>query len=316
MANLNQLNCASDVANTGFGSCFLDMKQIVGAFIVPNGYALSAADLADIQAALIADTKAVVKLNRVFPVGNFVGVTSATEDKTVQTFPYGGKKVVREGFYDWSFQFTEGGLCLQQALRKFNSNAAWSILFYDSEFHLFGTKGLVAGSLYGIPLEILWANPWMPNDGSNSAVYHLQTVFKPRYINEELAFVPAGSYLQDIEGLQDVDIVVNTWNQTTGVVNAAISSKCGTNLGEIYSTELPVVGNFKASNKVTGAAITITSVAYVSTTKTFNITIDTADADFPATTEGVLLDLAANTVLEAAGVVGYESAGPVNLATT
>ncbi len=316
MANLNQLVCANNVANTGFGNCFLDMKQIIGAFIVPNGFSLTAADLADIQIALTTDTKIAVKLNRLFPVGNFVSVNSGTEDKTTQTFSYGGKKVVKEGDYDWTFQFTEGGLCLHKALRSFNSNGSWSILFYDAEFRLFGTTGSVATSLYAIPTKVLWANPWTPNDGSNTAVYTLQTVFEPRFINEDLAYVAADSYLTDIVGLQDIILVKNSWVEATGVANVTATSRCGTNLYEVYPTEIADVLVWKASNAATGAVITVSSVAGVAATKTFNITVSTADPDFPAGTQGVYLDMETNAVLESKLIVGYESAGALTLPTT
>ena len=316
MANLNELVCASDVANTGFGNCYLDMQQIVGAFIVPNGYKLTAAELQTLQTTLTADSKVVNKLNRIYPVGNFIQITDNSEDKTIQTFGYGGKKVTKEGSYDWTYQFTDGGLCLLKALRSFNSNGKWSVLFYDANFNLFGTTGSEEGALYGIPTEMIWAAPWKPNDGTNTAMYSIQFNFQPRFINEDLGFFAAGSYLTEITGLQDVVLTKNTWVEATGVANVTVASKCGTNLGEVYPSELAATGVWTAVNAVTGAAITITSVAYVSATKTFNVTIDTADGDFPAGTQGVLLNLAANSVLEAASIIGFESAGAITLPTT
>lgn len=316
MSKLNQLICASQVANTGFGSCFLDMEQIIGAFIVPNGYSLTAAELLAIEASLTADKKVATKLARIYPVGGFVGVESGTEDKTVQTFAYGGKKVVREGDYDWTFQFTEGGLCLHKALRSFNSNGSWSVIFYDDKFRLFGTTGSVAGSMYGIPLKMLWANPWTPNDGSNTAMYKIQMVFEPRYINDALAYAEAGSYLTEIKGLQDAIITKNTWVEATGVANVSVQTQCGTDLSEVYPTELALTAVWKANNASTGAAITVSSVAYVSATDSFNVTVDTADSDFPAGTQGVLLDLQITATLATNGIVDFESAGAITLPTT
>lgn len=316
MANLNELVCAQDVANTGYGNCYLDMQQIVGAFIVPNGYKLTAAELAALTTTLTADAKVVNKLNRIYPVGNFIQITDNSEDKTIQTFGYGGKKVTKEGSYDWTYQFTDGGLCLLKALRSFNSNGKWSVLFYDANFTLFGTVGSEAGALYGIPTEMIWAAPWKPNDGTNTAMYSIQFNFQPRYINEDLGFYVGTSALTEVAGLQDVILTKNTWVEGTGVANVTAASVCGTNLGEVYPTELAATGVWTAVNAVTGATITITSVAYVSATKTFNVTIDTTDGDFPAGTQGVLLNLAANSVLEAASIIGFESAGALTLPTT
>jgi len=109
-----------------------------------------------------------------------------SEDNQLQTFGYGGKKVVREGDYDWTFEFTDGGLCLVQSLRSFNSNGRWRVVFYDANFILFGSTGTTSGSLYGIPLKTLWTKPWKANDGSKTAMYAIQFVFEPRFINDEL----------------------------------------------------------------------------------------------------------------------------------
>jgi len=316
MADLNQLICANDVANTGFGSCYLDMKQIVGGFIVPNGYKLTAAELDDLIVTLTADAKVTPKLNRIFSVGNFLAITDNTEDITIQNFGYGGKKVVREGDYDWMFQFTDGGLCLQQALRSFNSNGNWSVLFYDEDFRLFGTSGAEAGAMYGIPTKMLWTNPWKPTDGSNTTGYMLRFVFEPRYINENLAYYQATSEVADVAGLQDIILTNNSWNEGTGVANVSVFSRCGTNLYEVFPTELALVAVWAAANASTGAAITISSVAGVAATKTFNVTISTADPDFPAGTQGVTLDLVNIAGLEAENIDGYESAGALTLPTT
>jgi hypothetical protein len=316
MPNLNELVCAADVANTGYGNCYLDMQQIIGAILVPNGYKLTAAELQTLSTTLAADAKVVNKLNRIYPVGGFLQITDNSEDKTIQTFGYGGKKVTKEGSYDWSFQFTEGGLCLLKALRSFNSNGKWSVLFYDSNFVLFGTTGSEAGALYGIPTEMIWAAPWKPNDGTNTAMYMIQFNFQPRYINDALGYFQADSTLAEVTGLQDITLTKNTWVEATGVANVTVASTCGTNLGEVYPTELAAAGVWTAVNANTGAAITITSVAYVSATKTFNVTIDTTDPDFPAGTQGILLNLAANSVLEAASIIGFESAGALTLPTT
>lgn len=316
MSKLNQLVCANNVANLGFGSCFLDLEQIIGAFIVPNGFSLDSADLADIQTALAAATKVSVKLNRAYPVHNFLQVNSNTEDKTVQNFNYGGKKVVKEGDYDWTFEFTEGGLCLLKSLRSFNGTGKWSVIFYDSKFRLFGTTGSEEGSLYAIPLKVLWANPWTPNDGTKTAMYAVQMVFEPRFINEDLAYAEADSYLTDILGLQDIIIVKNSWNQGTGVVNVSLFSRCGTNMYEVFPTELAATAVYSAANASTGGAITVSSAAGVAATKSFNVTLSIADPDFPAGTEGILFDLAAIATLESNGITGYESAGVITLPTT
>jgi len=54
---LNQLVCATAVSNTGIGNCFLDMEQVIGAFIVPENFELTAAEILDLQASLVTASK-------------------------------------------------------------------------------------------------------------------------------------------------------------------------------------------------------------------------------------------------------------------
>lgn len=316
---LNQLQCSTALKNTGFGTCVLQPGMIIGAFIVPNGYTLAAADLANVTttvAKLTADAKLDSKLSRIYPAGNFEEPSPATEKKTMQTFKYGGKAVVREGDIDWSFQFVQGGLCLHSALRSFNSNGGFSVLFYDANFVLYGVK-TAAGGLMGIPTKVLWTEPWDPNDGSAFAKYMIQFVFLPTYINDQLGYVQLDATLPNVVGLQDVRLTTISWNESTGVAIMTAYTACGSvNMGAIYGTALAVVGGWIFKNASTGAVITTSTVTYSAVTGRFTATADTTDPDFPAGTEGVLLDFPAVSGLVAISVSGFESLGPVTLPTT
>ncbi len=316
---LNQLQCATALKNTGFGTCVLQPGMIVGAFIVPNGYTLSEANLADIATAvakLTSDAKLDSKLSRIYPIGNFEEPTPATEKKIMQTFKYGGKAVVREGDIDWSFQFVQGGLCLHSALRSFNSNGGFSVLFYDSNNVLYGVR-TSANGLMGIPTKVMWTEPWDPNDGSAFAKYMIQFVFLPTYINDQLGYVQLDSTLPSVAGLQDVKLINTSWTESTGVAIMRAVTACGSvNMGAIYGTSLAVVGAWIARNAATGAVITTSTVTYSAVTGLFTVTIDTTDGDFPAGTQGILLDFPAVSALVGLSVSGFESTGPVTLATT
>ena len=315
MATLNEIVCASaDSRNVGFSSCFLDMRTITGAFLVPNGYKVTAVELQDLQAKLIGDAKAVPRSGRIYPIHGFQSITDSTEAKTLQTFAYGAKIVAKEADSDWSFQFTNGGLVLHSALRGFNSNNGWSVLFYDSKFTLLGTdKG--DGGLYGIPTKINWADQWKPNTGSDVTVYMVQFVFESRYINENIGTVAAGSYLADILGLQDLAVSLDNFNEATGVAKVFVKTKWGTNLFGTYETEIADVTVWEAFNKATGGAITVTSVTSSTFDKSFIVTLDIADLDYPALAQGISLNLVNASLLDAAGVIGYESMNPLSLVT-
>lgn len=315
---LNQLQCNAAIKNTGFGSCVLQPDRIIGAIICPIGYILANSSMTSISAAVAAlITAASVdnKLSRIFPVHNLDEITDSTEKKVVQTRKYGAKYVVREGDYDWAFDFTQGGICELLAVRSFNSNGSWAILFYDSNFVLYGIK--TATGLQAIPTKMLWADPWAPNDGSALAKYMIGMVFLPKYINEMLGYVQLDYTLASVIGLQDVTPNLISWTEGSGVTVVQVNTSCGTvNMGAIYGTALAHTAAWVAKNATTGLVIAIATATYSATTGYFTITLTTGDANYPTGTQGATLDLGAVSALVAQSVIGFESTGALTLPTT
>jgi hypothetical protein len=272
--------------------------------------------LATLQASLVSKAKTANKFNRLHFVHDIVNVTSNSEDKTVQTFSTGSQSVVREGRYNWTLQFVKGGLSLSNELAKFNGNGTYSVYFYDTNFVLYGYK--TATGLAAIPTDYIWCNKMTPNTGSETSVYSINVVFDPAYINDAnlIGFAQATSAIKDVKGLKNINVKLNSWVESTGVVNISLLEDLGFNVGELYNNELDVAGAYVANNKATGAAITISTVAYVPSTKTFNVTLDTADVDFPAAAQGILFNVGTIATLEGLLVFGYESAGAITLPTT
>lgn len=291
---LGQLRCSFNSKNTGFGSCVEEWKQIAGAFIFDNPQSFTPEQIAALAAtlnnAVLNDTKA----NRAFPVHNFVGFTDSSESVVIETFNYGPKAIVRDGDYDWSFQFTDGANCLQQALRSHNGKRY--VLFYDKDNKLLGYNK--NGNLATIPLQFFYAHPWKPATGANAAVYMLQFVFLPRYINEDRAFVKAPFELGEIEGLEDLDIIVNTWDSDTGIANITLQKSCGAeNLYDEFHTQLANVDNFQAFDDQ-GEPVTIATIVGVAGSKSFNVTLtDLPDAG-TVTLSGSLPSILANNNVE------------------
>lgn len=310
MANLNELNCLTDAGNTGIGSCPLDFKQITGAILTPKGYEISAAELADLQATLVAAATTDTKSERIFPIGNFVANTDSSEDLVVQSTNYGFKFPVREGVEDWSFQYVAGGLTLHQQLRKFNGSGH-DFLFFDAENKILGTTGSAPGSLKAIPNIYVWAKPWKANDGTKVAEYLLQFVFPPRFINDYVAFVKADFDIQTtVLGLVAVDLLSPSVNVTPGSYN--VKALTPSNLYDLFSAELAVAGMWEAKN-AEGAAITITTVTANPGFSGWVFALNTSDPDYPAAGGSIYINLLAPSVLAAGGVEGYESSGPVRL---
>ena len=309
MSNIHQLNCAEDRRNVGFGGCVLDWKIIAGAFIFDNPKTFTAAELATLQDTLQNLAWTDDKPNRVYPVHQFVNPVDNTEAPTIQTFSDGSKAFVRDGVYDWSFQFTAGGFSLLKALATHDSNGNTYVVFYDKENKLMGYNN--AGLFAAIPMQIFKALPWKMNTGAAAAEYKIQFVFASNYANIDSDFVKASFPLGQITGLKDIRPIVLSWDAVTGVAEIQfVNETDGANLYDAYSTVF-TVGVFTAENEETAGPITITSVTPNAGSKSFTFQFDIADPEYP-TDGSIEVDFAAPSAIETAGLAGYEGE-PIHL---
>ena len=303
MSFIHQINCAATRRNTGFGGCPVDWKEMAGAFIFDNPHSFSANDLATLQTTLQALANSDSKSGRMYPIGGFLNNTDNSEQPVIQTFSTGAKAKVRDGVNDWSFQFTAGGFCLLQAARTHNGNSSVWALFYDKEGKILGYNN--NGHLAAIPLQIFDAEPWKMNTGTTVAVYMVHFVFDVTYSNDYGEYTKANFDLSTITGFQDVKIIVNGFNQSTGLANISIITECGgANLYANYSADFTTAA-FTASNGDTGASIPITSITPIASNQTFNLQLNHGSANWPSD-GNVLLQGAVPSALAALGIVGYE----------
>jgi hypothetical protein len=301
MAVLHQLNCAAGYKNTGYGGCPVDFKLINGAIIFHYPISFEAAQLANLQTYLQSLAWNNSSSLRCYPIANFVNPTDSTEEPVIQTFADGSKAVVRDGVFDWKFQFTAGGFCLAQALRTHNSNSGVYALFYDKNNTLIGYKN--AGKLSAIPLQIFYSDPWKMNTGQVTAAYMAHFTFATSYGMDTVEYTSAGFDLTTIVGLQDIKIIVNGFNAATGLANITLLTECGgSNMYTNYSTDI-TAALFNATNEDTGAAITITSVVPLASNQTFQMQLNTG-SNYPSD-GNILIGWANPSVLAAAGLVGY-----------
>ena len=302
MANKRgQLNCSKNTKNTGYGSCPLDWGLFLGAFIFDSPRVFTDAELADLATTLNAAAVDDVKEQRMFPIHGFLGPTDSSEAVITEKFPYGAEAIVRDGNINWQFQFRDGGACVNNAGRTHNGQAY--VLFYDrlkGKNRLIGTYN--AAGLQTIPLQYVYFAPFKLNDGSKSTGYFVSFSFFPQYINEEVDFIQADFDLSEIVGLKDVKIIVNSFNQDSGVANVTLQTDCGANnIYDLFQADIDET-SFTSYDE-DGNVVTIESVAGVAGNKTFDITMTAAD--FPDS--GIVtLSGAAISVLAGQGIEGYE----------
>src|ERR1051325_5733244 len=264
---VNEIACATDLRNTGYGTCVVNPKKIVGGwkvppdFSIPDAFATTPTALRTyLDDACLND----VAMQRLFPVYGFKAITSNSEDLVQQTLGYGSQVPIRDGNYRWTFQFTDGGLCLLKALQSHNYQASrW--IFIDEDGLLIGwRRQMVNGGSYdlaGIPVTF-HALKWDPNDGANVASYRLYYDFEPQYINKYLGFLKLeGFSAEEITGLQDLNLV-QSGVSAAGVIKLLVKTGCdGSNVYDLpgFSAALASTSMWTATNAITGAAITITS---------------------------------------------------------
>lgn len=314
---LNTANCAFNAGNTGIGDCAFDPKQLVGGFLVPKSFTLTAAQLATKEtalAALVAAASADLPSQRIYPLPLTLGITNNSETPVKQTYGYGAQVTVRDGMYIFNQVYADGALCLSNQLMKFNGNR-YNWIGIDAEGNIWGTK--VGETLAGIPLNEFYNNPMTLNDGANRTSYSYDLSFNKNYLNQDIAFANLGlAALQAIKGLQNI-VPVQITAKPAATFTARLQTGCGGGPGELYdlySAELADPANFVITNALTGNAITLTSVAAVPNSKAFLFTMDATDPDYVA---GADVVLKGSTVSALAGndVVGYEIIAKTIVAT-
>jgi len=295
---LGQLTCSTNAKNTGFGSCFLNWDIIKGAFFFGSAQSFTPAQIATLQETLNAAATNDVKSKRMYMVHNFVAPTDNSEKVITEKFDYGAEAIVRDGNINWSFQFVDGGACLNNAGRT--HNGASNVLFYDNSNKLIGWD--VNGNLSTIPMQYIYFTPFTLRTGSKTTGYNVMFSFLPKYVNEEVGFVAADFDLSEIVGLQDIDIILNSFNQNTGVANVTLQTDCGAqNIYDLFHAQISDA-TFTAYDE-SGDAIAIDSVTPVAGNKTFNIGLNAAS--FPDS--GIVtLAGAAVSVLTEELIEGYE----------
>lgn len=315
MATINALSSAQRYGNTGVLTPFTDIKNIIGVIIAPKGYEF---DVSSPQSTLLAACLNANPLLRLFPVFDLEETKDGSEKRTVQTMATGAKHTVKEGYNDHAFQYFAGGKDLHTQLRKFNG-ANWDFYYIDGgdlgvagTQKLIGITGSTSSKLRAIPTDggEIWSEAFGLNDANKNAEYMIGFTFKQTYLNDLMAYIqlpfdaPTTLY-----GLADV-YLAGVGNATPGTYDIALTTKVGTNLGDLgtNATVLAAAGMWVASNTATGAAITITGVTYSATTKKFSVVLTTTAPPYPASGT-VTINLAAPSVLDAAGAKGLESTG-------
>jgi hypothetical protein len=297
MATLNKPLCATNYGNTGVGECFIDLDKLIGAIQVPPNFQIAQSDVAGLLAFFETKIHAAIG-TRVFPYPKLTNITDNTEDITINTTDYGDKIYVKDGFYDWTFRYLNGGVQLHQELAK-NGGANKHFLFFDKNSVLIGYKS--GAYLKGIPVDQFRVLPWRPNTGAESALFNMRFIIDPIYLNNgNLGFLKVDFNLLDLAGLQDVELTI--LDQTANVATVQVRSKISdVNLYETYKTNLLQTTAWRAF-KSDGSASSVTNVADNAADEAFDVTVNPVDYAAEFDGDEMTIKLAIPSVLKAAPI--------------
>ena len=316
--------CPPGGNNTGVNPlCYNDLGRPVGIIWGKPGRTYPTGSIAALKTALETDILNDDAQARLFPVQNIVEVTDNTKAVNELTYSGNGKTVVTgENDYSLKFRWDVGGFCLNYVSRKQNgiTRAAFII---DSKGQLWATdagttvtpelcKGLV-GYNYTEPLKIQANNTTLTE-------YQTRFDFAPAQLNDSPAIINFNNenggglaYLTGLTGLFNVASLQGAARAAGVLVVKEVVVGCGsTDLFDLYAAPLAVVGAWRARNKATQNPIPVTAVAQSAGNRGWQVTLDTANANYTATVGGIEVALVGPTELQAilntTDGTGYDSA--------
>lgn len=334
--SINYNNCLGTVKNTGVPQCYLDTNFITGAIHVPKGTIVDGTTQS-ITTQLTSLIYNASRTSRGYVAYDFEKVDDSSDKLVIQSMPTGARHPVREGWMDLLFQWFDGGINKNQAMRTFNGSN-WDMFFIDTN-PLNGQSNLwgiyVTNPSTGLPYTnkiqafpttpggFIWTPPQKPNTGSERTAYTTQYAFKQTYWADQIAAVACPfDFPTTYPGLNDVVVTPSaTVNATTGSFNICLLSPLGTDIGALYSAALSGSGktNWTVAVASSGASITITTVTWVPSTTPgvpgyFTIAVPVT-TPYPTPPLPVLINLVNCNTLQGVGVP-YESTGALSIAAS
>lgn len=306
---ISNFACAGSNGNTGIPACSWSPSNITGAILIPKGKSYTKADIATFWSTLQADAKANTASQRIYPIGSFKSIEDKSSEVQIETDGYGGKTFVRDGDYEFMFEY-KNGFCFYQKLRTFhNKNSQFTVAFIDEVNNvLWGTTN-TAGEFTGFSLELLIVPNIKVNTGAAATKYYIDFGLSDATEINDLTYAvqfTSSEKLMQLTGLLDITLGVEVAITALGLVQLSAKYNCNNeNLGDIYPTEIITPAIWSARNKATGNAITVTTVTYNALTKRISVDLDSTDTDYPTSGGVAVITLGTVSALEAAGIVGF-----------
>lgn len=304
---LNLANCASpdSVFNVGIPLCDLAKKKIRGVIFADQGYAFSGADIASV-AAFIAAVKrqsTAARGSRVYPIWDILNFEDSTGDPSTGGIGNLSTATIITNDAVPVFRFGYGGSEARHKRLAAMLGASLDIFFVDDSYAVFGRDNGNGGfSGYSILQAYPYTSKFIISDAVNQYSFRVTLSSITQYRDQSL-YVVANSGLTGALGLMNVNLAYLS-NATNAYKFTAVVDG-GTEFTALYGSTVAAM-TWSAKNLQTGAAFTITSVAYDSTNKAFTVTLDSTLYTGLATGDQVQVTPPAPSVLAAGGVKPFE----------
>lgn len=295
MSILNNPGCVVTAANTGLPDCPFTPDKFVGAILIDKSYVFADADVLTATAFLTKLQELVLTTgkNRAYPIFRFEEITDNSEEETVVTLGYGGKQVVKDGKYDWTFRLTKGGLCFQKKLRAFNK-VDKKVLFIDDSGNIYGTVN--SSGFTGFSMDFFFAKPFKASDGSNAAMFNARfALSKPKEFNDDVAFIKTDLDVEEsVKGILDVELTEEA--SIVGYSTISVKTACDkVSIYDLFADDLadPDMWVVKTS---AGVEVTVSAVTKVAVSEAWKLAFTGTGAH--------TIQLAEPSVLATAGIGG------------
>lgn len=303
----NVANCASpdSVFNVGIPLCDLAKKKIRGIIFSDSGVAFSGAEIASV-AAFIAAVKTkttAARGGRVYPVWDILNFEDSTGDPATGGVGNLSTASIITNDAVPVFRFGYGGSEARHKRLSAMTGASLDVFLVDEQYAVYGRdNGNNGFSGYNILQAYPYTSKFIVADSVNQYSFRLTLSSITQYRDQSL-YVVANSGLTSALGLMNVNLIYLSNSTNAYKFNAIVDG--GTEFTALYGSGVAAL-TWTAKNLQTGAAVTLTTVAYDSTLKAFTVTIDSTMYTGLATGDQVQITPPTPAQLATAGVKPFE----------
>jgi len=310
-ALIQACDVSASVKNTGL-ECNAAMGVTAMFLAAPMAFRFSLADIADIEEA-VADAIAADRGARIYPIfGNAApigGITNNNEADVTETLPNGQVIPIRPGYINRDFFTIAGGLCYADHLRSF-LGSGYGVFEIDQNGQFLAKKYTANDGTVSYGPLTATLTPRSPTFADYTQVYknNFTVSYNPGEFLGSATILKGAINLLDVTGLLDVVLTLPAAASTTIIKVKAATECAGSDLYDLYDTELADVDAWIILNKATGVEVVPSSVTVDTVNHGWNLNGTFVSGETYTVALETPANLRANVNFD-----GYESVAPIDV---